>query len=374
MDRGTMYNIDLSLENCDIDILDNGRTIKDVIDSKIKELGSVDNEEPFYVADLDSVYKRHLRWLTNLPRVKPFYAVKCNNTAVVLRMMRALDTGLDCASKAEIQMALSLGATPDKIIYAHTTKPMSHIKYACAHGVDVMTFDSEDELLKMSLCHPKAKLVLRITVDDSKSLIQLSSKFGAQLASVGKLLERAGELGSEIIGLSFHVGSGCTGGSVFKQAIADARHVFDMANLLGFQMRLLDIGGGFSAIGDFKEKFEEFSVIINEALDEFFPPDCGVQIIAEPGRYYVESAFTLAANVIAKRVICDDMDEDSEVEGSPDRMMMYYLNDGVYGSMSCIINDPAHSNLEPYLHRVVDSSERRYRSAIGVQPATALTK
>ncbi|XP_034720804.1 ornithine decarboxylase-like [Etheostoma cragini] len=364
MDRGTMHNNDLSLENFDIDILDNGRTIKDVIDNKIKELGSVDNEEPFYVADLDSMYKRHVRWLTNLPRVKPFYAVKCNNTAVVLKMMRALDTGFDCASKAEIQMALSLGATPDKIIYAHTTKPMSHIKYACAHGVDVMTFDSEDELLKMSLCHPKAKLLIRIAVDDSKSLIKLNSKFGARLASVGKLLERAGELGSEIIGLSFHVGSGCTAGSVFKQAIADARHVFDMANLLGFQMRLLDIGGGFSAIGDFTGKFEEFSVMINEALDELFPPDCGVQIIAEPGRYYVESAFTLAANVIAKRVNWDDMDKDSDREESPDRMMMYYLNDGVYGSMSCAINDPVHSNLEPYLHRVVDSSERSYRSAI----------
>ncbi|XP_031160628.2 ornithine decarboxylase-like [Sander lucioperca] len=355
----------LSPKNCDIDILDNGRTVKDVIDNKIKELGPVDNEEPFYVANLDSMYERHLRWLANLPRVKPFYAVKCNNTAAVLRMMSALDIGFDCASKGEIQTALSLGVTPHKIIYAHTTKPMSHIKYACAHGVDMMTFDNEDELLKMSLCHPKAKLVLRIAVDDSKSLVKLSSKFGARLVSVGKLLERAGELGSEIIGVSFHVGSGCTGGSAFKQAIADARQVFDIANLLGFQMRLLDIGGGFSAIGDFQGKFEEFSVIINEALDEFFPPDCGVQIIAEPGRYYVESAFTLAANVFAKRVIFDEMDEDSDGgENSPDRIMMYYLNDGVYGSMSCIVFDPAHSNLEPYLHRVVDSSEQRYRSVI----------
>ncbi|XP_078099391.1 ornithine decarboxylase-like [Sander vitreus] len=370
MDRGTMNKNELGVhvlspENCDIDILDNGRTVKDVIDNKIKELGQVDNEEPFYVANLDSIYERHLRWLANLPRVKPFYAVKCNNTAAVLRMMSALDTGFDCASKGEIQMTLSLGVTPDKIIYAHTTKPMSHTKYACAHGVDMMTFDNEDELLKISLCHPKAKLVLRIAVDDSKSLIKLSSKFGARLVSVGKLLECAGELGSEIIGISFHVGSGCTGGSAFTQAIADARHIFDIANLLGFQMRLLDIGGGFSAIGDFQRKFEEFSVVINEALDEFFPPDCGVQIIAEPGRYYVESAFTLAANVFAKRVIFDEMDEDSDGgENSPERTMMYYLNDGVYGSMSCVVNDPAHSNLEPYLHRVVDSSERRYCSVI----------
>lgn len=34
-----------------------------------------------------------------MPRVKPFYAVKCNHDAAVVRMMRALDAGFDCASK-----------------------------------------------------------------------------------------------------------------------------------------------------------------------------------------------------------------------------------------------------------------------------------
>ncbi|KAI3359386.1 hypothetical protein L3Q82_002888 [Scortum barcoo] len=80
-------------------------------------------------------------------------------------------------------------------------------------------------------------------------------------------------------------------------------------NSLGFQMSLLDIGGGFCGRDDFQVKFEECAEVINDALEEFFPPDSGVQIIAEPGRYYVESAFTLAANVIAKRVIMGDMNE-----------------------------------------------------------------
>ncbi|XP_042360265.1 ornithine decarboxylase-like [Plectropomus leopardus] len=346
-------------------ILDSGERISDFIQDKIKELHSVDSEEPFYVASLDCVFKKHLRWLTELPRVKPFYAVKCNNTAAVLRMISALDIGFDCASKGEIQLVLSLGVTPDKIIYAHTTKPLSHIKYACAHGVDMMTFDNEDELLKISLCHAKAKLVLRIAVDDSESLLRLSSKFGARLVSVGKLLKRAAELGLDVIGVSFHVGSGCMGSLAFKHAIEDARHVFDTANLLGFQMTLLDIGGGFSGRDDFQVKFEEFSEVINGALDKFFPPSSKVQIIAEPGRYYVESAFTLVANVFAKRAISDDLDEHSNGdENSPERIMMYYLNDGVYGSLSCLINDAAHSKVEPYLHRAVKSSEQRYRSVI----------
>lgn len=54
----------------------------------------------------------------------------------------------------------------------------------------------------------------------------------------------------------------------------------------------------------------KFSDVINGALDEYFPLDSGVQIIAEPGRYYVESAFKLAANVIAKRIDIDDMRKD----------------------------------------------------------------
>ncbi|XP_054464235.1 ornithine decarboxylase-like [Anoplopoma fimbria] len=362
--KGSVVHV-LPPENCDIDILDNGRTIRDFMDTKMKELGSAGIEEPFYVANLDSIFEMNLRWRTNLPRVRPFYAVKCNNDAAVLRMMSALDIGFDCASKGEIQLVLSLGVTPDKIIYAHTTKPVSHIKYACTHGVDTMTFDNLDELLKISLCHTKAKLVLRIAVDDVASKVRLSLKFGARLESVGKLLGRAKELGLEVIGVSFHVGSGCTEALAFKEAIADARRVFDMGNMLGIWMRLLDIGGGFSGREDCQAGFEEFSKVINKALDEFFPPDSRVQIIAEPGRYYVDSAFTLAANVIAKRVIADDMNEHSDGENNcPERIMVYYLNDGVYGSLSCLINDAAHTTVEPYLYRVVESSEQRYQSVI----------
>lgn len=39
-------------------------------------------------------------------------------------------------------------------------------------------------------------------------------------------------------------------------------------------------------------------------------------------------------------------------DGSSDTTIMYYINDGVYGSLSFILLDPAHCKLEPYLHRV----------------------
>ncbi|TWW53959.1 Ornithine decarboxylase [Takifugu flavidus] len=348
---------DIWPDKCGVYILDNESTATRFIDKKIKELDSMDSEEPFQVLNLDTLIQMHLKWLSYLPRVKPFYAVKCNSTETVLRTLNALGTGFDCASKGEISQVLSLGVKPENIIYAHTTKPQSHIKYACAQGVNLMTFDNEEELQKVSRCHPKAKLVLRIAVDDSSSFFRLSSKFGAGLSTTSRLLECAAELGLEVVGVSFHIGSICSQSLPFRQAIADARSIFDTAKLLGFQFSLLDIGGGFSG-KDFPVTLQEFSEVINGALDEYFPFESGVQIIAEPGRYYVESTFTLAANVIAKRVIMEDMRKEGEV---PERLMMYYLSDGVYGSLNFLLRDV---QVSPYLHRAVESSEKRYRSVI----------
>jgi ornithine decarboxylase len=167
----------------------------------------------------------------------------------------------------------------------------------------MMTFDREIELMKVARAHPKAKLVLRIATDDSKAVCCLSVKFGATLKTSRLLLERAKELNIDVIGASFHVSSGCTDPDTFVQAVSDARCVFDMGTEVGFSMHLLDIGGGFPGSEDTTFIFEEITSVINPALDKYFPSDSGVRIIAEPGRYYVTSAFTLAVNIIAKKSV-----------------------------------------------------------------------
>ena len=45
---------------------------------------------------------------------------------------------------------------------------------------------------------------------------------------------------------------------------------------------------------------------LRPALDQFFPLESGVRIIAEPGTYFVHSAYTIAVNVIGKK--CETMD------------------------------------------------------------------
>lgn len=91
----------------------------------------------------------------------------------------------------------------------------------------------------------------------------------------------------------------------FVDAIQNARTIMDYGNKLGFQMNLLDIGGGFPGNTGTEDYFAEISQAINKALDEHFPDDGRIRIIAEPGRYYVASAYTLATNIIAVREMID---------------------------------------------------------------------
>lgn len=49
----------------------------------------------------------------------------------------------------------------------------------------------------------------------------------------------------QLIGISFHVGSGCQDIPIYAEAISTARKLFDFAESVGYNLRLLDIGGGF---------------------------------------------------------------------------------------------------------------------------------
>ncbi|XP_030626660.1 ornithine decarboxylase-like [Chanos chanos] len=326
-------------EEFNISIIEDGFSARDFMNQRIEELDKAGNRDAFHTADLDNILEKHLRWVENLPRVVPFYAVKCNNSRPILALLANLGACFDCASQSEIQQILSLGVTPDRIIYANPCKQESHIKYACIHGIQMMTFDSEDELDKISRCHDNGKLVLRIGVDDSRSFLRLNSKFGARLQDCCRLLERARELCLEVVGVSFHVGSGCRDPQAFRDAISASRRIFNMGIELGFKMNLLDIGGGYPGSKTFNPKFEEFADVIKFALNDFFPDDTGVQVIAEPGRYYVASACTLAVNVIGKKVLTDKSSnknaDDDDIRA--ERIIMYYVNDGIYGSFNCIL-------------------------------------
>ncbi len=53
------------------------------------------------VVDLGAALRLFQAWAAALPRVAPFYAVKCNNDPGLLALLAALGAGFDCASDCE---------------------------------------------------------------------------------------------------------------------------------------------------------------------------------------------------------------------------------------------------------------------------------
>jgi len=305
-------------------------SIEEVINNKLKEEDR-DKEEAFYIIDLGAVLRKYDQWVRSLPRVKPFYAIKCNPNTAIVKTLASLGVNFDCASKAEIQQILGSGVEASRIIYANPTKMKSHINYAKSCGVELMTFDNKDELNKIAECFPTAKLVLRIITDDSQSVCRFSTKFGAPLPVCSGLLAHAKELGLNVVGISFHVGSGCMSVTSFEQAIRSAYKIFQEAKQIGYNFTMLDLGGGWPGTEDGKVSFTEIANHIRPILDNLFPET--VEIIAEPGRYFVAESHTLAVNVFAKRVM------EQPEEG---KSFLYYVNDGVYQSFNCIFFDHIH--------------------------------
>lgn len=156
---------------------------------------------------------------------------------------------------------------------------------AASVGVNTMTFDNELELHQIKQHHPTAKVVLRVRCDAKQAKVMLGVKFGAQPNEAPGLIALAVELGLELVGVSFHVGSGCEEPEVFDRCIVIGRQLFDLAaRQHGVGMTLLDLGGGFP--GNKGSSIDTIATVINTSLDHHFPPGCGVKIIAEPGRYF----------------------------------------------------------------------------------------
>jgi len=340
--------------------------ILNTVANKINAVGREDKDDAFFVADLADIVQKYNTWMSELPRVEPHYAVKCNDDPAVLSVLAKLGTGFDCASKSEIQKIMDLKVAPSRVIYANPCKQTSHIRYAAKHGISRMTFDNEAELHKIKAVYPNAELVLRILPpDDTKSQCQLGMKFGSAPKHAPHLLRVAKQLQLNVIGVSFHVGSGCYDATAFSAAVASARAVFDMAEQEGFKLDLLDIGGGFPGQKSAPITFQEISAELRPALDCYFPESSGVRIISEPGRFFVASAFTLSANIIAKRAVPRDNVKNAGdsccVTADDEPAFMYYLNDGVYGSFNCLMYD--HATVEPTLLKS-HPGELQYTSSV----------
>lgn len=228
-------------------------------------------------------------WRTELPDIRPHYAVKANNDPQLLRWLSASGVGFDCASVREIGEATVAGADPRRdIIYAQPCKTVADLQRAAAAGVPATVVDSPEEVDKLRAARWSGDVLIRLLVPDAGSAQPFSRKFGAPLDWVPEIARALAAAGQRHTGWSFHVGSVCGDVSQYRCAIECAAAAAAMTGTTG----TVDIGGGFIPG---PEQFRAAAAAIR-AAQPLFPRH--TRWVAEPGRFFAAPAADAEVEVI----------------------------------------------------------------------------
>jgi ornithine decarboxylase len=278
---------------------------------------------PCLVLDVDRVEENYRRLKAALPLARVYYAVKANPAAPILTRLTALGSAFDAASWEEVEACLAAGARPEAISFGNTVKKASAIAAAHAAGVTMFAFDSEAELLKLARHAPGARVYCRILVENKGAEWPLSRKFGCELAMARELMVRAGELGLDPYGISFHVGSQQTSTTAYEGAIARVAMLFTDLKEAGVKLRMVNLGGGYPV--RYRQEvpdIDDFGSAIMGAMTAHFGNDLP-EMVVEPGRFLVGDAGVVSSEVVLV-----------SRKGKDDPVRWVYLDIGRFGGLA----------------------------------------
>jgi ornithine decarboxylase len=288
---------------------------------------------PLFILDHNKIRENYRTFKKHLPRVQCYYAVKANSTQQIVETLFKEGSSFDVASYNEFMQVYQYikhfdtkekkHFVWDKIIFSNTIKDRTTLQKIKQYK-PLVTYDNAAELKKLKDYCDTAGLVIRLKVPDTGSQVEMSSKFGAELADAEKLIQQAFDMGLKVEGISFHVGSQCTNFDNYTSALAFTSEIFHNAREKGFNLNLVDIGGGFPVPYDPQvPEFKQLATLLNSEFKRLFPDD--IEILAEPGRFIVATAATLVSEIIGK--------------ARRDGKIFYHINDGVYHTFSGVVYD-----------------------------------
>ncbi len=232
------------------------------------------------------------------------YAIKANLISAVVRVFAEEGAGADVLPGGELDIALSAGISPEKLILEGNNKSESEIKNGLESEVGLIVVDSMSELMKIdrvaARLGKKPGILIRVNpVIDVPTQPNIAtgvrdSKFGIAIpgGAAFRAFETALKMKNlDVAGIHVHIGSGILSMEPFLKS---AQEILDFAALLkdkfNFIPKFLDFGGGFGIPYKPGDPILSADTIANSyfgylkpRLKEFDEP----VIIFEPGRYLI---------------------------------------------------------------------------------------
>jgi bifunctional diaminopimelate decarboxylase / aspartate kinase len=252
-----------------------------------------------YVYDRSSL-EHHARQLLAIGGVERiFYAIKANPHPEILRAYADLGLAFECVSQGECERVLETlpGIDRNDILFTPNFAPRSEYEWALEKGVH-LTLDSLYALRAWPELFRGRDVLVRVDTGfgrghhDHVRTAGVHSKFGVPLFELDELERLVASVGTRVIGLHAHTGSG----------VFDVRNWQQVGQLLGDlaarfpQVRIMDLGGGLGVPEKPGQVPVDLSMLqgVIEDLRTRWP---GLAIWLEPGRFLVAQAGVLLAQV-----------------------------------------------------------------------------
>jgi diaminopimelate decarboxylase len=238
--------------------------------------------------------------------VQLFYSVKANPNLHLLRHLAGLGLGFDIVSGGELARLQTIGADPDRIVFAGVGKTDQELRAALEAGVGLLTAESVQEVARIDRLAREAgrssvDIGLRLNPDvDAGTHRHITT--GRRQDKFGLLLEEYREVLTDplwegplrLTGLHIHLGSQITTTDPYQRGLVFLRERLDEARKAGHTPGLLDLGGGFGiAYG------EDAVPLAGEYAEALAPmlADLGIDAVIELGRYLVGPAGVLLTRI-----------------------------------------------------------------------------
>ena len=263
---------------------------------------------PLYVYDTEiiaSQYNRITDAFKKVGQLQLNYAVKALSNINILRFFKNLGAGLDTVSIQEVNLGLSVGVAPEKIIYTPNGVSLEEIENVAKMGVQI-NIDNLSILELFGQKHPEIPFCIRINPHimaggNSKiSVGHIDSKFGISVHQVPHIKRVVENTGMHINGIHMHTGSDILDIDTFLRA---TEILFDVAKKFK-TIDFIDFGSGFKVPykeGDISTDIEQLGLQLSERFNSFCK-DFGkkVTLMFEPGKFLVSKAgyFLAKVNVV----------------------------------------------------------------------------
>ncbi|WP_448122666.1 bifunctional aspartate kinase/diaminopimelate decarboxylase [Stenotrophomonas riyadhensis] len=260
---------------------------------------------PRYVYHLPTVRARARALAAIKPIDQRYYAIKANSHPAILQLLESEGFGLECVSHGELKHVFQHlpELSPKRVLFTPSFCPREEYEAAFALGVTV-TVDNVEALQRWPDLFRNRELWLRVDLgrgEGHHAKVRTGgkdSKFGLPIARVDEFVRAATELGTRVVGLHAHLGSG----------VETAQHWRLMCDeLAGFARRIgsvqtIDIGGGLPI--PYSDEDEPFDLDAwAEGLAEVKALHPAFRLAIEPGRFLVAESgvlLTHATQVVEK--------------------------------------------------------------------------